>query len=614
MRAFFHTRLPGYGKRFGGFFQRTIVRVKTWRRLQVHRGEEDRALLRRLRTRAFPSPEQWMELARVLTARVRVVFYVSFACLATGAAILAFQGFKWLRVPVPAPGGIYTEAVPGAPRFIQPIFAASDVDRDLVALVFDPLFRVSAAGALTPALATAYEVSPNGRVITVHLRNGATWHDGVPITARDVVFTVRRIQDPEWRSPLVGDFLGVNVQAVNSTTVRFTLNESFAPFLSNLDLAIAPEHVWKDATSSTARRRDENLAPVGSGPYEFKEIKKDVRGGLRSMHLVRHSAYYGTTPHIDEVVIKFFGDRAEAVASFGKNQANGLGFVPVDDVAAALRGRSARVIPYEIPQYLAVFWNTEGPGALRDAAVRRAFGAAVDRERIWREVWESAGRLVSGPIPEGALGVPQAPAIPFDPVSAAEALAAAGWVAVPPAVVRTKASDTLAFALTTVDEPALIRTAERVRSDLGLVGAAVTLDVVPASRIHAERIKGRSYEALLIGELIGADPDPYPFWHGSQAEDPGVNLSKYRNKDADRLLEEARTTLDVPGRAKRYDAFQKKLFDDVPALFLLQSPYQTIVADDVYGVMPQQIASPDHRLWDVVNWYVKVKRVWRWKR
>ena len=116
---------------------------------------------------------------------------------------------------------------------------------------------------------------------------------------------------------------------------------------------------------------------------------------------------------------------------------------------------------------------------------------------------------------------------------------------------------------------------------------------------------------MLFGEVLGALPDPFPFWHSSQKKDPGLNLAGFENKNADKLLEETRTNLEPAARKEKLEAFQNILLESAPALFLYTPDYVYLVDDKIKGVSGRIITDPSKRFSSVENWYLKTERNWR---
>ena len=115
----------------------------------------------------------------------------------------------------------------------------------------------------------------------------------------------------------------------------------------------------------------------------------------------------------------------------------------------------------------------------------------------------------------------------------------------------------------------------------------------------------------MYGEASGAELDLYPFWHSSQKIDPGLNLAVYDNKDADKLLKEARETLDKSVKQKKYEQLQDIIINDSPAIFLYSPDYIYWVSKKVRGIDTEKIVDPAKRFSNVTNWFIKTKRVWK---
>ena len=131
------------------------------------------------------------------------------------------------------------------------------------------------------------------------------------------------------------------------------------------------------------------------------------------------------------------------------------------------------------------------------------------------------------------------------------------------------------------------------------------------SALEREVIKPRNYEMLLFGEVLGAIPDPFPFWHSSQKNDPGLNLAIYENKKCDKLLEEARKNLDENLRKEKLEEFQDILIEDAPAVFLYNPDYLYFVSKEIKGVGAAIITDPSQRFSNIEGWYIKTKRAFK---
>jgi len=171
-------------------------------------------------------------------------------------------------------------------------------------------------------------------------------------------------------------------------------------------------------------------------------------------------------------------------------------------------------------------------------------------------------------------------------------------------------SQILSFAITTINQPQLIKVAELLQGYWKKVGVTVEIKAVELSELK-DLIKNRDYDALLYGQALGSEPDLYPFWHSSQISDPGLNLSVYQNKDVDQLLKDARETLDESVKAEKYEKIQDKILLDTPALFLYNPDYIYWTSEKIKGIDTTKIVDPAKRFSNIENWYINTKRVFK---
>ncbi|MBI2051014.1 MAG: peptide ABC transporter substrate-binding protein [Parcubacteria group bacterium] len=533
----------------------------------------------------------------------------------------------------PAHGGEYAEAAVGAPTYINPLFAqTNDVDQDIARLVFGSLMKLDENGSLVPDLAESYSIDESQTTYTVTLRPNVRWHDGEPLTTRDVAFTVQSIQDPAFKSPLYATFRNVRAQAIDEYTISFTLAEPFAPFLSVMTFGILPEHLWSNIDPAHAILAELNLKPVGSGPYRFDQFIKDRNGNIKEYRLKRFSGYYNEGPFVEKVALKFFGSFEEAYAAFGDGNVDGIGFLPQHQTTSAT-GQAA-VHKFSLPQYTALFFNQEANAALKEKNVRLALSLATSKREIIDNAFGGEALPVAGPILPGMLGYTErASGTLFDPAQAEKLLDDAGWKriatddggAAGPAVTRGSATlgapdqtrppytrqknnAELSLTLTAIQREDSIIVAETLRDLWQGIGVKVNLNIVEVASIQKDVIKPRAYEVLLFGQIIGKDPDPYPFWHSSQANDPGLNLALYQNKAVDALLEDARKTSDPKTREEKYATFQKQVSDDVPAIFLYSLQYTYLTPGNLKGIATERINHPSDRFSNIASWYIKTKK------
>ena len=222
----------------------------------------------------WPSFSQWKQLPRVLSRREKIILPVLTIVFAISFFSLAWGFYLENTTIVPAKGGSMIEGMVGSPRFLNPVYAdTNDVDRDIIQLIYSGILRTTASGELVPDLAAADpEISEGGKTVTITLKENVKWHDGEPFSADDVVFTITTIQNPAFKSPIRANWLGVDVEKVSDSMVRFHLLDPYAPFLERLTLKILPAHLWKTVTPENFALTPLNLQAIGTGPYRIEKI------------------------------------------------------------------------------------------------------------------------------------------------------------------------------------------------------------------------------------------------------------------------------------------------------------------------------------------------------
>src|SRR3989344_1464489 len=575
-----------------------------WQKLQV--------LMRWDKPFNWPSPKQWKGLFNALSFKERVILTLSLSLVAAGLTIWTVVFLTSHLAQKPTEGGTYTEALVGQPRHINPILAASNpVDRDLTALIFSGLTRYDKNGKIVPDLAERWDILEDGKVYEFHLRPNIFWPDGEPITADDAIFTIQKIQNPAIHNPLLPNWLSVKTeQGQDQLTVKFILTAPYAPFLNNTTVGILPKHMWGDVPNETFSRHELNIKPMGAGMYAITKIERDrSSGAINSLSLKTNDKYWNNLPYIQTIKIQFFENMQAAIDTYNQRGVDAVG--GIDPNMRGLLRPGRRIVSATLPRYFGVFFNQTQSKALADRIVRIALSYGTDKNKILKEVWRQDGEAVIGPILPGMIGyTSDLPIYGFDPEHARKMLDEAGWTDSDQNGIRDKKGTQLAIVLTTSDAPELTKTADLLKSFWTDIGVAVNVKVLPAADLREQAIRPRSYEALLYGYDLGADPDPFSFWHSSQRFDPWPNLTLYNNKEADRVLEEARQKFDQERRAELYRAFQKMVVEDAPAIFLVSPKFIYPTIANLEGLDLSFLPNPSWRFAEINNWYLKTKLQW----
>jgi peptide/nickel transport system substrate-binding protein len=542
----------------------------------------------------------------------------------------------------PAPGGTYVEGMVGSPQYVNPLLCQyNDADRDLCTLVFSGLLRLDERGQVQTDLADSWEVSPDGLVYTFRLRPNARWHDNRPVTAEDVIYTVKLLQDPNFpgMQDVAAMWRTVKAEEVNSLTVQFTLQEPYTPFLQYVttgNFGVLPHHVLGDVKAADLPTLPFNRKPIGSGPFQVEQFGSSETGQPQHVLLSAFPGYYGQQPYIAKVDFKFYPDYPSMLAAYRAGEIQGLNKVPTDQLNSVRDTPSLNLYTGPMAGYTMIFLNQGDPALpfFQDQNVRQALLLSLDRRQIIEEVLHGQGLIADSPLIPGtwAYAADLPPVVP-NRDRARQLLNEAGWrypvaqvqppargendfVVIPPTPVagpndtpiRVKDSTPISFTLYTNNNPLQVALAQAVAKQWLEIG--VQASVVPVQTgLRNNYLDPRMYQAALIDVQLPSDPDPYPFWHETQAESPGQNYSQYRDRDMSEVLEQARRTNDQVQRTSLYHRFQEMFREKTPGILLYYPVYNYGISEKVRNVQIGPIAVSADRFRTLPEWYVITRRV-----
>ncbi|OHB21528.1 MAG: hypothetical protein A2939_00380 [Parcubacteria group bacterium RIFCSPLOWO2_01_FULL_48_18] len=541
------------------------------------------------------------------------IFFVAFGAFLISTALLLVITYYQNTIAIPVAGGSYVEGIVGQPTVINPVLGSrNDVDRDLIELLFNGVFKSNGRGGFTPDLARRHTVSDDGRAWTIYLRDDAFWHDGQQVTADDVLFTIQTIQNPDAQSPLFTSWQGVVAERVSQLEIRLYLRNSYAPFEENLkDLKIIPEHIFGSIPAANLRLSDYNLLrPVGSGPYQFEGLRKKEDGRITMYLLKRNERYHLGSSFIEKMTFAFFENEDDLLDAFNKRAVDGFGSLNPKKLSELKLPH--RLLQLTLPRYYAIFLNQHLLPALADKEVRRALQLATDKQSLIKLVFGGYGQPANGPLLKGMLGYDEAAdQSEYNPGEAAEILDKVGWLTEENETIRTKKDAKLELTLVVPDTPPLIEAADFLGRGWQRIGIGVSIIKSSVGEIMENFIKGRNYPMLLFGNVVNLNSDLFAFWHSSQKFDPGLNLSLFDNKEVDALLESSRQSLEKEKRIADLKSLQNIIQRELPAIFLFSPDYLYVASNKLSGAEPMMIASPAERFSQIHRWSIKEARVFK---
>ena len=345
----------------------------------------------------WPSLYQCRKISVVLNEKEKAILQIATTVFITSVVVLSFLFYTQKTEIVPTFGGKYTEGVIGSPQFINPMYSTlNDADRDISSILFSGLIKYNSSGK--PVLNLAQDIKSHGRIYEVTLKEDLYWSDGKPITADDIVFTVKAIQNQKTRSPLRPSWVGIQVEKISDLRVIFKLEQASPLFINRLSLQIIPSHIWEDTSFENFAFSHHNFNPVSSGPYKIKEIYQGSNGNIKKIDLEPNPYYHGKKPYIEEVSFVFYNNLEDLINASKRNEIDGFSNVSPKDYDKIIKETGFNEYSFQISRYFGLFFNHEKRELLEDQEFRKALNYGINKEEIIKKVLSKRGYQVNSPV------------------------------------------------------------------------------------------------------------------------------------------------------------------------------------------------------------------------
>jgi len=492
------------------------------------------------------------------------------------------------------------------PNSLDPLHAVQFYENYLAEAIFSALCVIDDRGNVSADLAREVPtranggISADGKTIVYHLRPGVRWQDGVPLTSRDVAYTLARMRDPKTNFPETSVYAIIDrLETPDPLTVVLRLRAPWADATSQLfvggqDGSIVPEHVLRgvaDLSTSSFESR-----PLGSGPYLLDTWERGSRIVLRA-----NPGYFRGPPHIARIDLEFVPDQNVLALRVKDGE---LDFSPqVPQAFAAGLHDTPQLHVRAVPTYsdVELVFDVKKP-PFDDARVRRALDLAVDRARLTRDVYHGFAA------PDDDLVPPQSPfhvrsaafGAAGDPDQARRLLDAAGWKLGADGL-RHKDGTALSFALTTQAGYAQIGSdAVQVQAMWRAVGADASLRPLLSNMLYSAGgpMQRGDYQVAIVPDGYATTADRADTLTTSGLP-PGRNYSLYSDRDVDAWTAAARVTNDLAARKLLYARISERVRRDAPLRPLLWSKLVYVYSGALHGLRPEPVNSD---FWNVYDW------------
>lgn len=514
----------------------------------------------------------------------------------------------------PVQGGRITIGVQEEPERLSEILNATAVNNMICGLLFSRFVKYDDRIRLIPDLIEEIPTEENGGIASDHLtytyrlRSGARWHDGVPLTSADVAFTYRVIMDPAVNVESREGWDAIaSVETPDDRTVVFRLSRTFPDFVSEIffDEPVLPEHVLRGETGDAFQRSAFHHAPVGSGPFRFKEWKSGSH-----LTLARDGGYYGEGPYLDEIVFKFVPDENALLIQMETGEIDVYDNAVADFLARlkTLPGVEVHLTPTMMYEHIDL--NTEDE-ILSDRRVRQAIGFATDRKAISEIVYDGLVEpALLDEYPSSKYYSAEAAAlVEFDPLRARMLLREAGWIDADGDGILEKNGKDLALTIsTTAGRLNRERTEMVLRDQYREVGIELKVrnhnpTVFAGSYEEGGVLKTGGFDLALYAWLSSPEPATKEDLYSMRTIPPaGQNHPRIRNERLSALLERGAHEADETLRIQAYREAAAILVEEAPVIPLFWYTAVDARTRRLMNYRPNPTQSSD--TWNANTWYL----------
>jgi peptide/nickel transport system substrate-binding protein len=549
-------------------------------------------------------------LTRLGDVRKFVINWVLLLVLLIGITVVQTRSLSgYYQDTVAVPGGAITEGIVGSFTNANPLYATGTVDSAAAQLVFSGLLKINKDDQLVGNLAESWSTDDREVTYTVKLREHIKWHDGTPLTAEDVVFTYKTIQNADAQSPLFNSWQKISVEAADARTVVFTLPAPLSSFAYSLTNGIVPKHILGDVPVTQLRsHRFNTVSPIGSGPFKWERIEvigTTTQERTEQIGLLPNADFYGEKPKLQHYIIRSFRDDKRMIESFKNHELTAMsGLDSLPDELKNEKGIRARYIP--LAGQVIVFLKTSQE-YLADVKVRKALVQSFDQTSLIKGFDYPLIASKSPFLPNHIGYNRDLTQLPTNVEEARKLLDEAGWL-IGKDNLRYKNNLPLTIRLYSQSNSEYAYVTQQLQEQWRSIGVDVQVFLQQDADFKST-VSNHAYDALLYGVALGPDPDAYAYWHSSQADVRSayrLNFSEYKSTQADKSLEAGRSRSDPTLRALRYKPFLEAWRADAPALVLYQPSFLFVTRGEINGFDPATLPAATSRYTNVENWMVRL--------
>ena len=509
-----------------------------------------------------------------------------------------------------ADASVYREGIVGSVQRLNPLLAhLNPPDRDISSLIFEGLFAFNDYGEVVPDLAADLVVSNDGLEYVVRLRDDVLWQDGVPFTADDVVYTASLMSDSHYAeiSPMGGFWQTVETQKLSQNLVRFRLAQPYSSFLNLLTIGILPEHALRGTVIDQLAQHPFNLSPIGTGAYQLARLRTTVSQGITEVGLVLSPTYRERREAQDGYLLRgltfhLYTDPTAALNAYAALEVDALFDIAPPKVLNQLpQAESFRQL--ESTLGILIFNWSDTP--FEERRVRQALALSIDVPHLVETHFGANATYADSPYISGSsVYQPHSFWTTYD-LEQAETLLSSSDAAVvesgdAEADEDDSAPDQAQFRTLIIEDIDDMRSlADDIASQWQSLGLEFIVEPLDAARMRNRLETGR-FDAAIVTQRIGADPDLFRFWHPAQSS--GTNYGAAAHNEIAEILETARSEIYAVRRAQLFQQFQDVFAEQAIAIPIYYPVDTFVVRDTIEGIRLGYLTSPADRFRGIQDW------------
>ena len=482
---------------------------------------------------------------------------------------------------------------------LNPMIQPRTPDSNVQCLIFDYLVIPDENLNYVGDLAESWDISDDGTVYTFHLQEGVKWHDGEDFNADDVVFTLTALASPEYTGGNEGRVMSIvgaseyqagtadsveGIKKIDDYTVEITLASPNAAFLSNMYVAILPEHILGEESPADWGNDDFNRAPIGTGKYKFVEWEAG-----QYISLERNDEYFGTMPSIENVVVQFGADTT-LVAALLNGEIDVLYNLPATEIENVEAVDGVGVYNYEMMSVYYIGLNQLDPD-LSDLRVRQALAYALDKQTIVDTVYGETATVANDIFPDNHWSHnPDVTVYEYNPEKAMALLEEAGYTMNDSTGYYEKDGETLHLTYdmsTSTDGRQVAALIQQYWKAIGVEMEVIEQDFATLAYSKllpnnaTEETTAESFQCYTLGFGVEADPEEYNAYLSTSTGAGSWNFIHYSNPQVDELFQQQLLETDPDARADCFHQIAQIISDDVPWIPLYNKATSAGLSDRV---------------------------------